>query len=362
MTHPPASHLGALFVLCAGLVLHSPYPSHGATPDACALDSLHRRPNAGLDRHLECGAGRSDSARRGPLAAKHRRRPAVHPQRLPDRGGAGWAARRLRPHPARGGSGSARLPRPDLRQEQGYLLALAVDPRYARQGIGTRLLHAAAAQLRAQGATRIVLGGGPGHLVPGVPHAGASGGFWARHDYRDPQVVADVRGDLRGGVAPPRPPGLTGGLFAMRQGRTGEEAAILTWLDGAFPGDWPYGLRRSFAGGYRPSDVTLLVDAQAAIQGFCCTFHPTSGWLGGGSLYFPPGGGADWGGLGPLGIAAGVRGQGLGQAIVAVGLAYLQSRGVRRCGIDWIVLREFYGQLGFQVWQEYDRYEKPLDP
>ena len=247
-------------------------------------------------------------------------------------------------------------------QEQGYLLALAVDPRYARQGIGTRLLHAAAAQLRAQGATRIVLGGGPGHLVPGVPHAGASGGFWARHDYRDPQVVADVRGDLRGWVAPPRPPGLTGGAFAMRQGRTGEEAAILTWLDGAFPGDWPYGLRRSFAGGYRPSDVTLLVDAQAAIQGFCCTFHPTSGWLGGGSLYFPPGGGADWGGLGPLGIAAGVRGQGLGQAIVAAGLAYLQSRGVRRCGIDWIVLREFYGQLGFQVWQEYDRYEKPLDP
>ena len=223
-------------------------------------------------------------------------------------------------------------------------------------------MHAAEARLREQGASRIVLGGGPGHLVPGVPHAGASRGFWARRGYSEPEVVADLRGDLHGWVAPPTPPGLTAGAFTMRQGRAGEEAAILAWLDGEFPGGWPYGVRRAFARGYHPRDITLLVDSQAGIQGFCCTYHPASGWLGGGSLYFPSSGGTDWGGLGPLGIAAQVRGQGLGQAIVAAGVAYLQSRGVRRCGIDWIVLREFYGQLGFGIWQEYDRYEKPLGP
>ncbi len=253
---------------------------------------------------------------------------------------------------------------PALAEERGcgHLLALVVDPRYTRQSYGTRLVQAAEAQLRAQGITRVVLGGGPGHLVPGVPRAGASWGFWSRQGYSRGEVVADLRGDLQGWIAPPAPPALTSGAFAFRQGRADEAPAILTWLDQAFPGGWPYGLARAFSDGYQPADVTLLVDAGDAIQGFCCTFHPAGVRLGGGSLYFPPTGGTDWGGLGPLGVAATVRGQGLGQALVAAGVAYLQSRGVRRCGIDWITLREFYGRLGFSIWQEYDPGEKEIGP
>ncbi|HUS15029.1 MAG TPA: GNAT family N-acetyltransferase [Chloroflexia bacterium] len=245
---------------------------------------------------------------------------------------------------------------------RGYIMALAVHPRARSQGYGRRLLEAAEARLRAQGARRIVLWGPPGLLVPAVPRAGGSAGFWARHGYTDPQVVADLRGDLHGWQAPPPPAAVTSGAYAFRQGHAGEETAILAWMDAAFPGSWPYGLRRAFSRGYRPADVTLLVDDSDAIRGFCCAFHAASGWLGGGSLYFPPTGGQDWGGLGPLGVETAVRGLGLGLAIVAAGVVYLQGQGVRRCGIDWITLRDFYAKLGFGIWQEYDGMVKHLLP
>ena len=242
---------------------------------------------------------------------------------------------------------------------RGHILALAVHPAWQRRGIGRRLLAAAEARLHAQGVTRIVAWGPPGHLVPGPPVPEGNLPFWTAAGYVEREVAVDLRRDLADWVAPPPPPAVAAGAFAYRQGRPDEAPAILAFLRAAFPGSWSYHLTWAFARGYAPGDVTLLCDADEAIRGFCATFHPASGVLGGGSLYYGRMAVGQWGGLGPLGIAADVRGQGLGLGLVAAGVDYLYRRGVRDCGIDWTSLVAFYGRLGFTPSDRYWMLERP---
>src|SRR5690348_13046288 len=78
-------------------------------------------------------------------------------------------------------------------QAQGHIMALAVDPRLARRGIGRRLLAAAEDRLRAGGATLLCVFGPPGHLIPGPPVDGGTLGFWQQAGYQLQSVEADVR-------------------------------------------------------------------------------------------------------------------------------------------------------------------------
>jgi beta-N-acetylhexosaminidase len=250
---------------------------------------------------------------------------------------------------------------PDLRRHEGpgHLMALAVHPRYARQGIGSRLLAAAEARLRSQGATSITLQGPANHLVPGLPVASDSLPFWERRGYTEDGISADLRRRLDDWESPPPPPAVAAGDFAYRQGHPGEEDAIVEFMARAFPGNWRYTISRYFARGYAPEDMTLLVDRTGRIEGFLCTFHPASAVLGGGSLYYPAMDPVAWGGIGPLGVSPEVRNLKLGLGLVAAGVDYLYHRGVRDCGIDWTTLIGFYGRLGFTVWQEYYKLDKP---
>lgn len=53
--------------------------------------------------------------------------------------------------------------------EENNILLLCVDEPYRRQGIGSRLLERAEAQIRAQGYDEITVGAGKHYLMPGVP-------------------------------------------------------------------------------------------------------------------------------------------------------------------------------------------------
>jgi predicted N-acetyltransferase YhbS len=60
-----------------------------------------------------------------------------------------------------------------------------------------------------------------------------------------------------------------------------------------------------------------------------------------------------WGQLGAIGVSAGMRGQQLGRAMLAGGLARLHQAGVRGCIIDWTDLIDFYAKFNFKLFRRY---------
>ena len=59
------------------------------------------------------------------------------------------------------------------------------------------------------------------------------------------------------------------------------------------------------------------------------------------------------GGLGPIGVAASLRGHGLGKALLAISLGRLRDLGLIDVVIDWTVLTGFYGPFGFSPWMTF---------
>lgn len=246
-------------------------------------------------------------------------------------------------------------------RDLGWILALIVAPDTQGRGLGSRLLALAEERLREGGAIRCDLGGGLGHFLPGPPQGDAHAlAFWERHGYQRGDAVHDLRRNLRGYTTAPQPEALRSGAFRIESGQDGEQDAIIEFLSGAFPGRWRYAVETTFARGGAPEDVLLLKDRAGRIHGFLSAWSFRSATLGPGAYWYPALG-ERFGGIGPLGIAEGVRGLGLGLALVDAGVSALNERGVEECGIDWTRLTAFYERLGFRVWRSYYRcVEKPL--
>lgn len=239
--------------------------------------------------------------------------------------------------------------------DTGWIAALVVAPAYQGQGIGSRLLRQAEDQLRAQGAARCVIGGNPGHFLPGPPvEQPRALRFWARRGYPPLSLAHDLRHNLTGWTRPPLPESVRAGDYRLGLGQLGQEEAILDFLRREFPGRWHAELTERFARGVTASDVLVLQDRAGAVEGFLALWHFAGAFLGP-SVGCQATLGPRFGGIGPLGIAASLRGRGLGLALVAAGTAALQARGVAECAIDWTGLLEFYGRLGFQVTTSYWR-------
>ena len=240
----------------------------------------------------------------------------------------------------------------------GYLAALAVDPAHQRQGLGRRLVAAAQTGLTQAGATRLVAGGNFRHFFPGVPtNLLAAQAFFRAEGFQPANLEYDLDGALDPHLYEPTL-AATAPDLSYRQGLAGEGDAWLSWLAGVFPGRWHYSADLYLKQGGKIEDVTFLTDGSNNIQGFLMTHRnsarmpiPVSFWLGEDS---------QWGAIGPLGVSPTVRGKGAGLGLVAAGMRYLHSQGVRQARIDWTTLLDFYGKLGFQPSQTYERATKSL--
>jgi GNAT superfamily N-acetyltransferase len=215
------------------------------------------------------------------------------------------------------------------------------------QGVGSTLLVALEARLRAEGCTSSEISGGLLHLLPGVPaEAPRAVRFFERHGYTfESEPHFDLVGQVSRFTGAPAP--------AARVATDADKAALLDFLAREFPGSWELHARWHLDHGGRTGDFVVL-DVDGRIEGFCNIFRPGA-WPPGPSTYLPTSGG-----LGPIGVSARLRGRGLGRQLLDASLRELRASGVDQCAIDWTRLVDFYARFGFSPARSYLRGRKSL--
>jgi GNAT superfamily N-acetyltransferase len=134
---------------------------------------------------------------------------------------------------------------------------------------------------------------------------------------------------------------------------------LLSFLLAEFGGEWWHDIGWFLDAGGDPAEV-LLLRGDGRIQGFARVHTPASR---------PPGWPMYWhtdspsaGGLGPIGLAAALRGRGLGRALLVLALDHLRSLGHADVVIDDTTLLGYYGPHGFAPWITYRHATAPLGP
>ena len=230
--------------------------------------------------------------------------------------------------------------------DQGWVAALVVEPSAQRRGVGGRLLRHALDSLRAGGVRTVRMGGDRLHLLPGLPEPGPIE-FFRRHGVEVGPEVVDLRQRLDGWSPP-------AGLPAVAPALSWEP--VLAFLGREFPDRWLWEAEEGRRRGGDPGSYLLLWEA-GRVEGFARVHDERAGARPGGIIppcaYWSPLLAAPSGGLGPIGVAASVRGRGLGLGLLRAATAHLRAGGVADMVIDWTDLVGFYALAGFGVWKRY---------
>jgi len=254
-----------------------------------------------------------------------------------------------------------------LRADRGWISMLAVRPHSQRRGVGTALLRAGEAFLRARGRRRSVLGGDPAHFFPGVPDDTGAAPFFAARSYTLRGDAYDLRRRLRDYKTPAAVAAVrcANPDLEIRPLEPRDRTGLLAFLDATFPGRWRYTVARFLDGGGPIGDVMGIVRG-SVVLGFAHLFPPDARWLGPSIAWSPvdPGGGAATrvAGLGPMGVSPAIRGRGLGLALLDRSVAHLAALGADEMVIDWTNLLGFYGKLGFAPYRRYRAGARRLRP
>ncbi len=234
-------------------------------------------------------------------------------------------------------------------QTEATLILLAVVPDCQRHGIATRLLYDLRLIFEAKGIRTVTLGAGASqplwHGIPlSLPGAVA---FFQHHGCELDEASDDLVRDLSDFRAP------TPVLKRARQYgvrfkalSTREVSSLLAFEKTHFPYWYSFFAAAIADGALR--DILIARRQQEIIGSTLLSEAPDCP-------------GAQWaqrlgprlGALGVIGVAPAHRGHGVGLAFAAYATQRLRNRGVRTCFLHWTHLRDWYGQLGFQVWEEY---------
>ncbi|MDR3708882.1 MAG: GNAT family N-acetyltransferase [Capsulimonadaceae bacterium] len=253
----------------------------------------------------------------------------------------------------------------------GNLTCLAVRPAYRRRGIGRALLErfvggiispsakALAGRLTATGLPpeKLVTGQDYHHFFPGVPeiYEGTLQFFEACGWTRSQGWAVDLCRDLTGYRIAPEVADTIQRLAAdgivLRACTPDDVASLLKHIETEFSRGWLDVTSARVRLEADPLDIKIAVRGQDVI-GFAQTFTKHSAVIGP-SVSWRRLLGPDYGGLGPIGIAKEVRKIGLGLAILSYSVEEVRKSGATRMAIDWTVLVDFYGRVGFNVWKRY---------
>jgi len=201
--------------------------------------------------------------------------------------------------------------------------------------------------LRHRGIQTLTYGADSRHFFPGCPN-GAQGlcSFLMVEGFEDGAECYDVERDLQSYASPKEAPeGIT-----FRSLEPNESQVLDALISSEFSGRWRYDVLEKVQ--VEGPGCVYVVENNGQLIGFALiqdwtNRQPIGGGVWRNSL------GENWGSLGPIGVAAAHRGKGIGDGLLSAALLELKGRGVKRCIIDWTVLKDFYGRHGFEVTRTY---------
>ena len=239
-----------------------------------------------------------------------------------------------------------RVPSPE-----GHLQLLLVAPAYQRRGVG-RMLHAhALSSLKQRGAAQIQLGGGFSYLWQGVPASLPDAWpFFQACGWKEVERSFDLVRELEGYATPSGIYERLRPTIAILQATSDDAPAILSFEEHHFPEWLLYYQQVVQHQGY--ADVVVAKEAHQRIVGTALVVDPHApGWNN--DIRWLSLLGTNTGGIGTLGVAESLREQGIGLALAARVTEIVRERGLERSYIGWTWLVDWYGKLGYKVWQEY---------
>lgn len=233
-----------------------------------------------------------------------------------------------------------------------HVCAIATHPDKGNQGIGTTLWQELMTCLRAAGVRHVRLGGAAHQLLPGIPHGVnlATWRFLRANGVVFQGLEHDLHADLTQLPALRLPEHYR--VLPVTQDDTLADAAV-DFVGKAFAGRWHDEVRERLAAG----ETVLVLEhtPNKTMIGFAyVTFNshypaPNLNWRA--SLPTDK----HVAGLGPIGIDATMRGQGLGLTFLHACCQYLREQGATDVLIDWTDLVAFYARIGGHVWRTYQR-------
>jgi GNAT superfamily N-acetyltransferase len=240
-------------------------------------------------------------------------------------------------------------------QQLGHISLLLVAPERQRQGIGTALHEAALNHLRQAGVQGLQVGGGGARFWPGIPYNLPSAiAFFEKQGWQSTISVCDMLQDLSTyTTAPAIWQRVERERIRLAPASAQDVEAVLAFEKREFLG-WlePFKAVADF-GDYQ--DLMVAWDEDGSIIGTLIMSSPQSHPHRPERLWQQILG-QDMGTIGAVGVAESARGRGAGIALVAQASEVLKQRRVGQCSIDWLVIVDFYGKLGYKVWKEYYMY------
>lgn len=224
---------------------------------------------------------------------------------------------------------------------QAGLLLVLVDPAHRREGLGRRLVLAAAKCQHAAGATGIKVGSvGCGYLWPGVPDDCLGGkvlfeGLGFQTGSMQSLVIGTAEYASHGAV----PADVSIRLLAP------EESDKLMAMQTRCAFGWESDFARPISQG-RHRDVVVAVK-EGAIVGALTLKGPEQHHLWRKKL------GERMGEIDNVGVEEAQRRRGIGLGLVGHATQVLRERGVEKVLIGNTWLKDWYGRLGYRVWSEW---------
>ncbi|HLR92519.1 MAG TPA: GNAT family N-acetyltransferase [Atopostipes sp.] len=232
-----------------------------------------------------------------------------------------------------------------LEPERGWIATVFVDPRYQRQGIGTKLIKEIEKKMRTHGVTNITLGAySPNYIFPGVDEQNypAAKEFFEQLGYVKYGEAVSMERSLLDFIKTPEYLNLTEKIlekgYQLSAFTLEDTEELLLFIQSHFQGGWANHVRNAILNDTANDTILILKDKNDDIVGYAQRA------IDGNPNRF-----------GPFGVMKELRGEGLGTILFNEMLFSMLGKGISHAYFLWTGGNniDFYERNGMNVYRKY---------